>query len=99
MRRALELTRETIVIDTDVVPYDDAILKIAVRDPHEPTTCRSNLRSSVRVIPTRKALECLALGIDVDFQNVYFLEPGPDMPEEYLRGERISVIISKRELK
>lgn len=89
LRKALRLTLETIIIDTEVVPREESALFLVPRDPQEPTTCQSNLTSMIRVIPTRRAL--LDLLQDNRF-NAEFLEPRGPLPPEYLRGERISLI-------
>jgi 2-polyprenyl-3-methyl-5-hydroxy-6-metoxy-1,4-benzoquinol methylase len=93
LRRALALTVEAIVIDTEIVPAAESALFIVPRDPHEPTTCGSNLTTTIRMVPTRKALADLLQ--DSGFQ-VQFLEPRGPLPPEYLSGHRISLIARRR---
>lgn len=83
LRQAFRLARETLIIDTEIVPREKSALFLAHRDPGEPTTFRSNLTSTIRVVPTRRAP--LDLLQDNRFE-VEFLEPQRRLPPEYLSG-------------
>jgi tRNA (mo5U34)-methyltransferase len=90
LRRAMALTRETIVVDTEVRPADGAVMVLVGRDLGEPTTAGSRLSSKLRVLPSTDAL--LALLADGGFGACEVLKPAAGMPEEYLNGQRISIL-------
>lgn len=101
LRRAMALTRETIVMDTQIWtagwPRDAAAPPAAApamllvnRNPDEPTTTASGLSSSLRTLLTKPAL--VALFNDGGFSTIDHLSPASDMPREYLKGRRIAMI-------
>ena len=89
-RKAMQLTQETIVVDTEITTHEDCRLTLVPRDMNEPTTRSSNLTSRIRTIPTKKALQELLK--DSGFTEIQFLTPRDAMPPEYLQGYRVSVI-------
>ena len=101
LRRAMELTREVIIVDTQVwtqgspratvaPPADAPALILVERNPEEPTTAGSGMTSMLRAVPTRAAL--LALLKDGGFASAEVLAPRPPMPRDYLAGRRVSII-------
>ena len=90
LRRAMALTRETIVVDTVVQPGKEPILALVPRNPDEPSTARSGLTTNLRAKPTVAAV--VALLEDGGFTRVDVLPPREPMPRDYLNGRRISVI-------
>lgn len=90
LRKAMKLTLDTIIVDTEVAAGDTACLFLRDRDSGEPTTCKSNLTSSIRVVPTLAALIVLLKG--GGFRTIQVLSPEPGMPEDYLNGSRVSII-------
>lgn len=90
LRKAMKMTRETIVIDGEVVPSHEAIWKTVKRTPGEPTTANSRLKSNLRTIPSVRAL--LALLQDGGFTKLEVLEPSKEMPEDYHKGTTASII-------
>jgi SAM-dependent methyltransferase len=94
LRKATSLTLETLVVDTRTLPDRGVFLGLVPRDPTEPTTRLSNVVSSLRLVPTKKAL--LSLISDAGFDEIECLKPDWRMPLEYHSGRRITVIASKR---
>jgi hypothetical protein len=92
-RRAASLTLETMVVDTEAVAGPGSYLKIVPRDPEEFTTRNSNITTKVRIVPTKQAV-CDLLS-EAGFADMQYLTPGPDMPQEYLAGNRVSIIARK----
>lgn len=84
LRRAMELTKETLIIDTNVTSDRKATLTIVARDPAEPTTARSRLSTSIRVVPSQAALRELLS--DGGFTRVEYIKPHRQMPREYHQG-------------
>jgi SAM-dependent methyltransferase len=94
LRKAADLTLETLVVDTRILPNRGMMLGVFPRDPGEPTTRLSNVASGLRLVPTRKAL--LSLILDAGFDQIECVKPHWRMPLEYHTGRRITVIASKR---
>ena len=90
LRRALSVTRETVVIDTEVTADDRPTLTVLPRDPNEPTTCSSNPVATIRMRPSRSAISMLLQSHQ--FNHIEFLDPDSDAPDEYRQGWRLSVI-------
>lgn len=93
LQKAMEMTKETIVIDGEVVPSRDMIWKTVKRTMGEPTTIRSGLSSNLRTIPSVNAL--IALLKDGGFKKILLLLPTPDMPPDYHAGTTASIIASR----
>lgn len=92
LRKAMQLTRETIVIDTEVTFGSETRLDLRPRCPTEPTTVRSNPSSSLRMVPTISAV--LALLKDGGFKEIAVLDP-KDAPDDYKNGITASFIASR----
>jgi hypothetical protein len=90
MRRAMSLTSDTIVVDTEVADEPEPLLRIRRRDPAEPTTSGSGLSTGLRIVPTSAAV--VDLLHDGGFQDVRVLEATGEMPDDYRSGLRVSVI-------
>jgi SAM-dependent methyltransferase len=90
LRRAMALTRETIVVDTVVMPGEEPVLTLVPRNPDEPSTSHSGLSTGLRAKPTPAAV--IVLLRDGGFTAVDVLTPREPMPRDYLSGRRISVI-------
>jgi hypothetical protein len=90
LRRALCVTRETVVIDTEVTADDRPTLTILPRDPKEPTTCLSNPVAAIRMRPSCSAISMLLQS--QQFHHIEFLDPDQEAPDEYREGRRVSVI-------
>jgi SAM-dependent methyltransferase len=102
LRRAMALTREVMVVDTQVwaqgappraaadPPENAPALILIRRNANEPTTVRSDITSMLRTVPTVPAL--VALLEDGGFATKGVLQPQPPMPEDYMEGRRISII-------
>jgi SAM-dependent methyltransferase len=90
LRKAMHCTRETIIVDTEVLPRDEPLLVIIARDADEPTTCRSNLSTKIRQLPTCSALQALLR--DGGFDNMSILQPSTSMPDEYLTWHRLTIM-------
>lgn len=93
LRKAANLTSETMVVDTDIVAEQGSFLRIVPRDPHEFTTRNSNISTQIRLVPTREAL-CDLLS-DLGFSVIHCLKPDPSAPAEYLSGHRMSLIAQR----
>ena len=89
----MDCTLETIVVDTVVSKERSSILKIVPRDPDEFTTRSSGISSTIRVIPSLKALYDLVE--DGGFKRIQFLKPSRALPREYRTGERVSLIAQR----
>jgi SAM-dependent methyltransferase len=90
LRRAMALTRETIVVDTVVQQRDEALLVILPRDLDEPSTSGSGLVTKIRVLPTPAALR--ALLEDGGFTATEVLPIRGAMPRDYTEGRRMTLI-------
>lgn len=93
LRRAMQLTKETIILDGEVVPGEAPSFHMRARTPSEPTTLRSNVSSSFRTIPTTSALVWLLK--DGGFRTIRILTPSPEMPQDYHAGTTVSIIATK----
>jgi len=93
LRDAMQLTTETIVIDTEVGPQETPIFTLVPRDAHEPTTAGVKSASSFRLVPSPSAIRSLL--VDGGFDSVRLLTPDPAMLPEYRSGHRISVIAQR----
>jgi SAM-dependent methyltransferase len=92
LRKAMQVTREIIVIDGEVALDDKPCLHLRVRTKGEPTTIRSDVSSELRTVPTATAL--IMLLQDGGFK-VEVLKPGPEMPADYHAGTTVSIIASR----
>lgn len=92
LRKAMKLTLETIVIDTEVTFGSEQRLDLRERCPTEPTTVRSNPSSSLRMVPSISAV--LALLKEGGFQKITVLDP-KDAPDDYKTGVTASFIASR----
>jgi hypothetical protein len=90
LRRALSLTREMVVIDTEVTADNRPTLTICPRDPNEPTTCGSNPSAPIRLVPSRAAVSALLQSCR--FDQIEFLDADQEAPGDYRLGRRVSVI-------
>ena len=90
LRRALALTREIVVIDTEISADERPTLTIVPRDPQEPTTSGSNPVAPVRLVPSRAAISTLLRCCR--FSQVEFLAADRAAPDDYRLGKRVSVI-------
>ena len=90
LRRAMALTRETMVVDTRVKLGTGRTLEFADRRQEGPCAIHSNLTTKVRLIPTVPAVE--ALLDDGGFTRVEVLTPRPPLPQDDLSGKRVVVI-------
>ena len=90
LRKAAAMTVETLVVDTVITEGDGSFLRLVPRDPDEPTTSGSNVCSMLRAVPTKQAL--LSLIADVGFKKMDCIQPDAETPQDYLRGQRMSVI-------
>lgn len=93
LRKAMANTRETIVIDGEVVPGDSPTFHLQKRTPGEPTTIRSGATSDLRTIPTVAAIRELLL--DGGFKKINVLKPAADAPADYHAGTTASIIASR----
>lgn len=89
LRKAMEKTTETIIVDTEVMAAEGHLLFIKSRDLVEPTTRKSNLSSKLRVVPSVGAV--VELLKDGGFETTVLPVQG-DAPGDYLSGTRVSVI-------
>lgn len=89
LRKAMEKTTETIIVDTEVVPETGAALFVKNRDLVEPTTRKSNLTSKLRIVPTVEAV--VELLKDGGFEATV-LPATENAPGDYQAGMRVSVI-------
>ncbi len=93
LRQAMAITKETLVIDGEVVPGTEAFWKTVKRTSGEPTTVRSGLRSGLRTIPSVAAIS--ALLEEGGFKKIQVLKPGPEMPPDYHAATTVSIIASR----
>lgn len=93
LKRAMRLTKETIVIDGEVALGEAPTLHLRERTLTEPTTMRSFVSSGIRVVPTQSALVWILK--DAGFKTIRVLEPGPHMPADYLGRTTASIIASR----
>jgi SAM-dependent methyltransferase len=93
-RKASEFTTETIVIDTVVTKDKHSTLEIVRRDLQEFTTRESNISTGLRIVPSPAALYDLVR--DVGFETIHALKPAKGLPQEYLKGQRISIIAQRQ---
>lgn len=93
LRAAMASTKETILIDGEVVPGDAPTFHLRKRTPGEPTTINSGLTSDLRTIPTVSAIKELLL--DGGFKKIDVLTPAADMPADYHAGTTASIIASR----
>ncbi|MDQ3779112.1 MAG: hypothetical protein M3354_01005, partial [Chloroflexota bacterium] len=89
-RRAMALTKQTIVIDTVVQNREEPLLLLVPRNLNEPSTHKSGLSTEIRVQPTTSALVMLLK--DGGFNTVTVLPNQPPMPKDYMNNRRVSVI-------
>ena len=90
LRKAMLNTLETLIIDTEIIRSSSPTLTIKSRNPDEPTTRNSNISTTIRLVPTIAALgELLQSG---GFSRVEVIKPSRDMPREYHRKQRASLI-------
>jgi len=94
LRKLARLTLETLVVDSQTLPGRGVLLGILPRDPAEPTTRGSKVVSSLRLVPTKRAL--LSLISDAGFDKIECLKPDWRMPLEYHMGRRVTIIAAKR---
>ncbi len=92
LRRAMRLTKETIVIDGEAALGSEPFWHQRARVMTELTTVRSNITSTVRMVPTISALEGLLK--DGGFKSIKVLDP-KDMMEEYKVGTTISIVATR----
>ncbi len=90
LRHAMRCTSETIVIDTNVTADKESTLAIVQRDADEPTTRGSQVSTSIRIVPSRRALADLLA--DGGFRRIEFLKAHSWMIRSYRKGERVSLI-------
>lgn len=90
LRRAMSFTKETIVLDGEVIPGTDPSFRLVKRTPGEPTTIRSGMTSDLRTIGTVSAL--VAILKDGGFSNITVLPPAAEMPADYHAGTTASII-------
>ena len=90
LRRAASLTRDVIVVDTEVAAGDEPALMIRSRDPKEPSTMGSRLSTRVRIVPTVSALTTLVS--DCGFTAFQVMQPDADMPFQYRDWLRATVV-------
>jgi SAM-dependent methyltransferase len=93
LTKATKATLEIIVLDTEITSGKESTLTIRQRDLQEPTTCGSNIKSKIRLVPSKLALQDLLQ--EAGFSKIQFLAPHPLLPQEYHVGKRISVIAQR----
>lgn len=93
LRKVMAHTRETIIIDGEVVPGDSPTFHLRKRTPGEPTSICSGITSDLRIIPTVSAIKELLL--DGGFKTIDVLKPAADMPADYQAGTTASIIASR----
>lgn len=93
LRKAMEMTEETLVIDGEVVVGDAPAFYLRKRTPGEPTTERSGMTSSLRSVGTVSAI--VELLKDGGFKSIQVLSPAKDMPADYHAGTTVSIIASR----
>lgn len=94
LRKAMALTREVMIVDTEVAYGETPSLFLVPRNLEELTTRKSGLTSALRTVPTVAAL--VELLKDGGFPRVTIFNPATDMPGEYRAGLRVS-ILARRE--
>jgi tRNA (mo5U34)-methyltransferase len=92
LRRAMRLTKETIVIDGEAALGSQPCWHHRTRVMTELTTVRSNITSTLRMIPTISALQALLK--DGGIKTIRVLDP-KDMMEEYKLGTTISIVATR----
>jgi 2-polyprenyl-3-methyl-5-hydroxy-6-metoxy-1,4-benzoquinol methylase len=93
LRRAMSVTKETMVLDGEVALGTETVLHIVPRNIQELTTVRSNITSNVRAVPTVNAL--VELLKDGGFTKIRFLEPAAEMPKDYHAGMTASLVATR----
>jgi len=93
LRRAMRLTRETIVIDGEVLIGDGPKINLIQRTPGEPTTVRSGMTSDIRAVATSEAIRLILK--DGGFRTIRQLEPSDEMPADYKDGRTVSFIATR----
>ena len=92
LRKAMQTTKETIVIDSEVALGSEPCLHLRPRCPSELTTVRSHPNSSIRMVPTISAL--LELLRDGGFRSIKVLDPSK-APDDYKAAMTASIIASR----
>jgi len=90
LRRAMRVTSETLIVDTEVARAHEPCLFLRYRNPQEPTTVGSKPTSGLRTVASVAAVK--ALLDDGGFKHVQVLEPVAPMPSDYLDGTRVTFI-------
>lgn len=93
LRRAMRLTRETIVIDGEVLREDEPRINLIRRTPGEPTTARSGMTSDIRAVASPEAIKWILK--DGGFKTIRRLEPHGEMPDDYKDGRTVSFIATR----
>lgn len=93
LRRAMRLTRETLVIDGEVLLGAEPRINLIQRTPGEPTTSRSSMSSDLRAVATPTVIEMILK--DGGFRTIRRLEPSIEMPDDYKDGRTVSFIATR----
>jgi tRNA (mo5U34)-methyltransferase len=88
LRRTLAMAREYVLLDTEVYPSNDSILKLRWE---EPDYIRSATRSGMVVIPSKGAVELMLRELAVS--SWYEIPIQHDMPQDYREHRRASWLI------
>jgi SAM-dependent methyltransferase len=88
LRRTVTMAREYVLLDTEVYPSNDSILKLRWE---EPDYIRSAARSGMVVIPSKSAVELILKELAVS--EWYEIPIQHDMPQDYREHRRTSWLI------
>lgn len=92
LRQAMAVTKETLVIDGEVIPGAEPVWKTVKRTPKEPTTVLSGLPSGLRTIPSVAAITAF---LEEDGFKIEVLKPSQEMPADYHAGTTASIIATR----
>lgn len=89
LRKAASLTDEAILIDGEVIPGLDPILRLVQRNHDEPTTARSGPVARYRTVPSVTAITTVLS--DCGFGDITVIPP-VDMPADYHAWTTASIL-------
>jgi SAM-dependent methyltransferase len=88
LQRTVEMAREQVLLDTEVHPSDDSVVKLRWE---EPDLIRSAARSGIVAIPSRSAVELMFKELSV--KDWYEIPIREDMPRDYRERRRTSWLV------